>query len=168
MTPPPPRPPRPPQPSTPPSNREKMADAVQALVKQVKDQKEMTKAEASQAQQRAKQKKRTRIFQVIGLTLALAASIAYTIPRWRQPLQAPGGEEARLEARKALVFASRLLDQYQRRSGRLPGTFAQVGVTLPGIVYTRTGDTYTVGFSVQGTDIVFHQGDDPVRFLSSH
>ena len=160
------QPPTPPG-GTPPSNREKMKDAVQALVQQVKEQKEQSRAEVAHEKQKAKQKQRRQLATIVILFVALVGAVIYAVPRWSQPLKAPSGEPARQDAKKAIVFAARLLDQYELRSGRLPGTFSQVGVTLPGLVYTRTGDTWTLSMTVDGQPIDYHKGDDPVRFLSS-
>ena len=169
MTEPPKRPSKygPPPGAAPPSNREKMRDAVQDLVQQVKDQKQKTVAEKRHEEQKAKQKQRRRLLETGVLVVALIASILWAIPKWNAPFSTPTGAEARKDARKALVFASRLLDQYQLRAGRFPGTFAQVGVSLPGLVYTPMGDTYTLRLDVDGQAITFRHGDDPVRFLSS-
>jgi hypothetical protein len=166
----PPRPPRnpPTPPGDTPSSRAKMKDAVQELVAQVKEQKEQNRADVVAEKEKSKRKRRMRLVQVAALAVLMIASVIYAVPRWNQPFTAPAGEPARDDARKTLVFAARLLDQYQLRGGRLPGTFSQVGVNLPTLVYTRTGDTYSVSITVDGEAITYHKGDDPVRFLSSH
>ena len=145
-----------------------MADAVQALVQEVKEKKEQTRAEKAMVEQRRRRKQRTRLVQLAALALALVAALIYAIPRWKQPLARPTGAAARDDARHTILFAARLLDQYQLRAGRLPGSFRQTGVELPTLQYQPTGDSYALTIDVDGQAITFHKGDDPVRFLSSH
>ncbi|HEY2805783.1 MAG TPA: hypothetical protein VGI92_07995, partial [Gemmatimonadales bacterium] len=75
------------------------------------------------------------------------------------------GEDAELDARKALVFAGSLLNQYQAKNGQLPNTIVQLGVPLPGVTYQRSGDSYAVTITVEGHAITYHREDDPRHFV---
>jgi len=156
-----------PPPGPPPSNREKMKDAVQELMSQVAEKKAQTRADVVEEKQRQTRRQRTRYFQAAALLVLLIVSLVFMLPRWRQPFQPPSGAEAERDARKAIIFASTLVDRYEARSGRLPGSFNQVGVTIPGLVYTVVGSSYILSMQVDGHEIVFHKGDDAARFLSS-
>lgn len=162
------RPSPPPSPSSPePSNREKMKDAVHELMSQVAEKKAQTQADVVEEKQRGTRRQRTRYVQAAVLFVVLVASIVFMLPRWRQPFEPPSGAAAEHDARQAVVFASTLVDRYEARSGRLPGSFNQVGVAIPGLTYTVTGSSYVLSMNVEGRDIVFHKGDDIAHFLSS-
>lgn len=148
-----------------PTNREKMKDAVQELLQQKAEEKAATRADTVAKKARDKRKQRMRLVQAGVLFVILLASIAFALPRWRAPFSAPAGDAAERDMRKALVFASNLVDAYESRSGRLPGSFSQVGVNLPGISYMRTGDSYLLSARVNGHNLAIRKGDDKQAFV---
>lgn len=150
-----------------PSNRDKMKDAVQQLLQQKADEKAANRADDAAKKIRDKRKQRTRLMQAGVLLVILLASIAFAIPRWREPFRAPEGDSAERDMRKALVFASNLVDAYETRTGRLPGSFNQVGVSLPGVSYMRTGDSYLLSARVNGVNLAIRKGDNKEEFLNS-
>lgn len=156
----------PPPPGPEPSNRDKMKDAVHQLLQQKADEKAHTQADVVQEKERNKGKRRMRWVQLLALLGVLVVSVVISIPQWRQPFVPPDGAEAEQHARRAIVFAANLLDIYEKRSGRLPGAFSQVGVTLPGVSYLRTGDSYILSARANERDLTFTKGDDPARFLA--
>jgi hypothetical protein len=160
------RPPGPPAPE--PSNRDKIKSALDELMQQKKEEQKLSKADVAARKQRDRQKSRRRYMQAALLFVILAASTALAIPRWNQPFRPPEGERAEQDVRKAMVFAASLVDTYERRSGRLPGNFSQVGVALPGISYMRTGESWLLTASVNGHNLAFRKGDDTEAFLRPH
>jgi hypothetical protein len=158
------RPPGPPAPE--PSNRDKIKNALEELLQQKAEEKKLTRADIAQRTVRDKQKARRQYLQAAVLLVVLVASIVLAIPRWNQPFSPPAGAQAEQDMRKAMVFASSLVDAYESRSGRLPGNFSQVGVALPGISYMRTGESYMLSAFVNGHNLAFKKGDDRAAFLA--
>ena len=149
----------------PPSSREKMRDAVDQLMKQVAEQKQENKAEVIAARERKARQGRMRWLQAVVLAIALVISLMFAIPIWQAPFKAPTGARAERDARRALVFASRLVEQRIRATGRAPQNFDQLGVPLPGITYQRLDSlNYVISTTVEGKTVAFRRGDDPVRF----
>jgi hypothetical protein len=160
---------RPPGPPTPePSNRDKIKNALDQLLQQKAEEKKLTRADVVAQKARSRQKQRRQLVQIAVLLIVLIASVMFALPRWREPFQAPQGARAEQDMAKAMVFASSLVDAYEARSGRLPGSFSQVGVALPGISYMRTGDSYMLSAFVNGHNLAFKKGDDRNAFLAQH
>jgi hypothetical protein len=156
-----------PPPAPEPSNRDKMKDAVHQLLQQKAEEKASTRADEVQQKQRGKQKMRNRLLQVAALFVVLIICIVVSMPAWKQPFDPPEGQRAEQDARRAIVFAARLVDSYESRTGRLPSTFSQVGVSLPGISYMRTGDSYLLSTRANDRDLAFRKGDDAAAFLNA-
>jgi hypothetical protein len=142
-----------------------MKNALQQLVQQTAESKAQTQADVAQQAQRGHRQERTRYTQAAVLLIVLVVSLVLAIPHWGHPFAPPVGEVADQHARRALLFASSLVDAYQKRTGALPGTLSQVGVALPGIDYEHIGDTYSLATSVEGRTISLNRGDDPTQFL---
>lgn len=155
-----------PQPSQ-PSNREKMKDAVQELMQNVAEEKAQTKAEIEAAKAKKERIRKRRIGYAVLLTIVLVISIVVMYPRWRQPYAPPTGAAAELNARRTLVFAADLVESFARRNGgRLPGSFAETGIPLPGIDYHPTPGGFALSSVVDGRTITFNRGDNPNSFVT--
>ena len=161
------RPPTPPS-QPPQSNRDKMKDAVNQLMQQVKDDKAQTRADRARLEALKRRKQRTRVLQAVLLFLGLVASSIYGYQLWKQPFEAPSGDQAIHDARKTLVFTAGLINFYQRKTGQPPAHLSQLGVTLPSMTYQRSGDSWLLSISVEGRPLTLHKDDDPARFLAGH
>jgi hypothetical protein len=143
-----------------------MADAVGQLMKQVADKRRESKAEVIAARERVARQARMRWLQAAVLAITLVISLMFAIPRWRQPFAAPTGASAERAARRAVVFATQLVEQRIRTTGRAPQKFDEIGVPLPGIYYQRLDSlAYVVSITVEGKTLQFRRGDDPERFV---
>jgi len=149
----------------PPSNREQIRDVVGQLLKQQADKQQASRAEVAAARERAARQARRRGLQVVLLAIVLVISLLYAIPRWERPFARPTGARAERDARRAVLFAARLVDGRIRATGRAPLSFDEIGVTLPGISYHRLDSlSWVISVTVEGRTLSFQRGDDPVRF----
>jgi len=145
-----------------------MKDAVNQLMKQVADDREENRAEVVAARERAARRDKMRWLQAVVLVIALAISLIFAIPMWRQPFPEPAGARAEHDARRTVVFAAQLVEQRIRSSGRAPQNFDQLGVPLPGITYRRLDSlAYVISTTVEGRTLSFRRGDDPARFVGA-
>lgn len=155
-----------PGPSAPaPSPRERLRNAVQAVVDQKAAEKQTTRRVS--AAERARQLRRPlrRRWQAAALFLVFVISVIVAIPRWRTPFQPPAGAAAQHNARRAIVFAAHLVDQYVKTRGQPPANLAELRVELPGMEYTRVENSWRLSMAVEGRTITFVAGDDPTQFL---
>lgn len=157
-----------PDPQTPlpgqPSPGEKMRDAVANVMQKVSEDKKAIKA-GVQAEHQQKLRRGRRAWLLLFLAaLGLGISLAYGLPRWRQPFKPPTGAAAERDARRAIMFAQSLVERFRQGNGRVPASLAEAGVALPGIAYRVTPDGYEISATVAARTIVFRSGDDPVRF----
>lgn len=155
--------PRPPEQSP----RERMRDAVQQIVKNVADDKALSRANVKKAKARIAARRRRQVWQLLGVAAVLAASIVWAMPRWQRPFDPPTGAVAERDARRAIVFAARLVVEYEGANGAPPATLADLGVALPGIEYRRFDAAWTLTVRVDGRAITFQDGDDPGTFLNA-
>ncbi len=149
-----------------PSNRDKMKDAVQQLLQQKAEEQATTRADVAITKERSQRRARTRYLQAFALLVLLVIAVVFAIPQWRHPFAPPGGAQAEHDARQALVFAANLVDNYEHQTGRLPGNFSQLGVSLPGIAYLRTADSWVLSIRANGRDFAIQKGDDKAAFLA--
>ena len=158
-------PPNPPnQPPQLPSPLAKMRNAVVDVMQDVAEKKQAMKQETKQELERRRKREQRRWLWVALAAIALIISVAVNLPRWQHPFQSPTGAAAESDARHAILLAVNLVERYRATTGQLPGTLAETGISLPGVVYRPSQGGYEISVMVGGIPVVFHSGDDQASF----
>jgi hypothetical protein len=145
-----------------------MREAVSDLVQKVKDDRAQTLAEQEAEAAKRRAHERMKYAWLFVAVVAFAASVAFTIPRLKTPIRAPEGAEAERHGRATLVYAARLVEDYQRATGSLPSRFDDTGVTLPGVILQIRPDGWELSLPIGGrapTTLALRSGDDRASFL---
>jgi hypothetical protein len=140
----------------------KMRSAVSDIVQQVKDEKAADRAAKQREIVRRRRKERLRWLWLGAAIVALVISIVVMLPRWRQPIAPPTGDEALRHGRETVALAAELVEQYRTSHGALPGAIVDVTVPLPGVVYrvVRDGQGYVLTLNVEGQVLEYRSGED--------
>ncbi len=148
--------------------RARMRDAVNDLVQKVKDDRAQTLAEKEVEQQQLRARERQKYVWLFVAVVAFAGSVAFTLPRMRAPIRPPTGAAAEHHGRQTLVYAARLVEEFQRARGRLPASMAEIGVSLPGVVLETRPGGWELSMQVDGRTVAalaLRSGEDPGAFL---
>ncbi len=151
-----------------PETRERMRDAVKDLVQKVKDDRAETQADRDAEERRRRTHERQKYVWLFVAVVGFAWSVAFTLPRIRAPIGPPTGAEAERHGRHALVYAARLVEEFQRARGRLPNTIEEIAVSLPGVVLQPRPGGWELSMVVEGRTVAtlsLRSGDDLRSFL---
>ncbi len=151
-----------------PETRARMRDAVNDLVQKVKDDRAETQADREAEEQRRRAHERLKYVWLFVAVVAFAGSVAFTVPRMRAPIRPPTGAEAERHGRETLVYAARLVEEFQRVRGRLPNSIDETGVSLPGVVMLTRPGGWELSMQVNGRTVAtlaLRSGDDLGSFL---
>jgi hypothetical protein len=148
-------------------SRDSKTDLLEAAQAAVKDRAEKA-SEAAIAARSVPERRRMGVLTVIGL-----AGIVLLIlqPTWLAgPKSVPPAppREAAAALRIALIRQRQQLFNYATTHRRFPVSLADAGDSLPGVTYTRRGDSaFTLVGNAGDSVIVLHSGDSQAAFLGN-
>ncbi len=109
-----------------------------------------------------------------GRTIAIGVMSLVCAAAWLAPYPTgatPSAHDPVIEAASArltIFLSGAKVQDYKKRHGRLPSTLRDVGVTEPGLDYTRKADTsFTIESTVAGQHIIYDSQKDPRAVLGN-
>lgn len=126
------------------STGQEAAELVAATLKHAAEREEAARAKTAPKQQ-------PKWMLPVGLNLAvLAAYLIIAPPAWVvvNPIAPPPEAEALADLRAGMWMQAQKIEGYRMRTGRLPATLAEAGVSVQGLDYTPQGDSYVLIASV--------------------
>jgi hypothetical protein len=138
------------------STGQEAAELVAATLKHAAEREEAARAKAVPKQQ-------PKWMLPVGLNLGvLAAYLLIAPPAWIvvNPIAPPPEAEALADLRAGMWMQAQKIEGYRMRTGRLPATLAEAGVSVTGLDYMPQGDSYVLIASVS-------PGAEPLVFNSA-